>query len=637
VRRLARACIAALALLLALGLGACASKPGDEAPLPDETAGGPPVATIDYDVAFEPAAGGKELPPRLADFLAEASRSRQLTSRPPASELIIRRRALDDLPVLTQAMRSLGYYDGRIDFEIRRIRPQPPPADAAGELAQKVKDLTEGAPTRLVFLVTPGPLYHLAKATIRVEGAPEGYAPPAPADIGLVKGDPAAAERVLGAEQKLLAHARDDGRPLAGLGKREAVVDHPTRTMEVTLAIDPGPRADFGPVTFKGDDGIRETFLRRRLPFKPGERYDAAQLDKARLDLIQTSLFASVIVRTPDHLDAAGQLPVTFDLTQRAQRSIGAGVGYQSDEGLGGNVFWEHRNFFHGGEKLRAEIAASQVKQSARLTLAKPDFLIPRLSLLNEAEASHEDTDAYESTSLSVGTGVQYAFTPKLLGSIGVNYRYADIDDQGDEQTYGLLSFPTQADWDFSDNLLDPTTGGRLVASAAPFFDTLGTGTRFYRGQITATRYIPILADHKLILALRGSLGALTGADRAEIPADERFYSGGGGSVRGIGYQLAGPVDDKNKPIGGRSLAEFSTEFRTRITESIGAVAFLDGGTVYDSEVPDFSDELHLGTGVGLRYITAIGPIRFDVGVPINRRSDVDDAYQLYISIGQAF
>ncbi|HET6467002.1 MAG TPA: BamA/TamA family outer membrane protein, partial [Geminicoccaceae bacterium] len=140
-----------------------------------------------------------------------------------------------------------------------------------------------------------------------------------------------------------------------------------------------------------------------------------------------------------------------------------------------------------------------------------------------------------------------------------------------------------------------------------------------------------------LVLALRGSAASMFGASREEIPADERLYAGGGGSVRGVGFQLAGPLDDNNDPLGGRSLVELGTEFRGRFTETIGGVVFLDAGTVYESTLPDFSRALRLGTGVGLRYITAIGPIRFDVGFPLDRRSGVDDAYQFYISIGQAY
>jgi translocation and assembly module TamA len=138
------------------------------------------------------------------------------------------------------------------------------------------------------------------------------------------------------------------------------------------------------------------------------------------------------------------------------------------------------------------------------------------------------------------------------------------------------------------------------------------------------------------VLAGRTAVGSIVGEPRSDIPANLRVYAGGGGSVRGFGYQLAGELDDDDKPIGGRSLVELGGEVRVRITESIGVVAFVDAGTVYSSATPDFSETLRVGAGPGLRYFSPIGPLRLDVGFPLNPR-DSDDTWQLYISIGQAF
>jgi translocation and assembly module TamA len=106
--------------------------------------------------------------------------------------------------------------------------------------------------------------------------------------------------------------------------------------------------------------------------------------------------------------------------------------------------------------------------------------------------------------------------------------------------------------------------------------------------------------------------------------------------VRGFGYQLAGALDDDNNPIGGRSLLELSGEVRVRLTETIGVVAFVDAGSDFSSSVPNFNEPLRVGVGPGLRYFSPIGPVRLDVGFPINKR-DSDDAFQLYVSLGQAF
>ena len=141
----------------------------------------------------------------------------------------------------------------------------------------------------------------------------------------------------------------------------------------------------------------------------------------------------------------------------------------------------------------------------------------------------------------------------------------------------------------------------------------------------------------QLVLAVRGSIGALGGVSRDDVPADERFYAGGGGSIRGIGFDLAGPLDDDDKPFGGRSVIEGSVELRTRWGENFGAALFLDAGTVDTTAFPSLQERVLFGAGPSLRYFTPVGPIRFDIGFPLNPRKGVDSAYQLYFSIGQAF
>ncbi len=120
------------------------------------------------------------------------------------------------------------------------------------------------------------------------------------------------------------------------------------------------------------------------------------------------------------------------------------------------------------------------------------------------------------------------------------------------------------------------------------------------------------------------------------MPADIRFYTGGGGSVRGYPFQSLGPLTDDD-PDGGLSFTEVSVEMRLRWGENWGGVLFLDGGTAYEDELPRWGNDIRWGAGFGLRYYTSFAPIRFDIGIPLDKRDGVDDDYQLYISSGQAF
>ena len=119
------------------------------------------------------------------------------------------------------------------------------------------------------------------------------------------------------------------------------------------------------------------------------------------------------------------------------------------------------------------------------------------------------------------------------------------------------------------------------------------------------------------------------------MPADRRFYSGGGGSVRGFAYQAVGPRLSNNTPEGGLSLAEASVELRHRINTQWGVVAFVDAGSVGLSETPEFN-HASFGAGVGVRYNLGFGPLRFDLATPLNPRQG-DSRIEAYISIGQSF
>ena len=121
------------------------------------------------------------------------------------------------------------------------------------------------------------------------------------------------------------------------------------------------------------------------------------------------------------------------------------------------------------------------------------------------------------------------------------------------------------------------------------------------------------------------------------IPGALRYYAGGGGSVRGYKYQSLGQRNAQGDPLGGLSFNVLSVEARIKLTENLGIVPFVDAGMVYDTPWPKFGDDLCWAGGLGFRYYTPIGPVRLDVAVPLDDRNDDQQAFQVYISIGQAF
>jgi translocation and assembly module TamA len=581
------------------------SPPAPEQPAPGAT-------DFRYQVAIEGVGDDA-----LRSLLLQVSETQRLIDRPPPSLARLRRRAHDDRPRLLEVLRSEGYYGAQIDVALN----------------------TSVQPIKVTFQIDLGSVYRLGSVSIEVDPPEPGLTVPSPEEIGLKIGDPAATRTILDAERGLLDRVRARGFILAELGIRRAVVDHDTDTMDLTLRVQPGPLSRFGPVTFDGLRTVEQDFVANRLDWQVGELITPARLEEARNSLRETGLFTSVQIDLADAPDAQGQLPVTVELTERKHRSIGLGVRYRTDEGPGGNVSWEHRNMFGRGEQVAVEADGSFIGAFLLASFRKPDFGRRNQSLLSDVRLAYDDTDAFESKSARARVGLERQLGDGMTVALGVSFLGQEVEDKAlDEgsESFGLLSLPARFEWDRSDNRLDPSSGGRLRLENEPFVDVIGNGLLFNKSRLDYAHYVEVVQEPQIVLAGRTALGAMVGEPRGAIPANLRFYAGGGGSVRGFGYQLAGKLNDNDDPIGGRSLLELSGEVRVRITESIGAVAFVDAGTVYSASVPDFSETLRVGAGPGLRYFSPIGPLRLDVGFPLNPRKS-DDTWQLYISIGQAF
>jgi translocation and assembly module TamA len=348
-------------------------------------------------------------------------------------------------------------------------------------------------------------------------------------------------------------------------------------------------------------------------------------------------LFASVEVEDGPSLDEAGSLPMTIRVDEGPHRSIGAGGGYSTDIGFGGQVFWEHRNFFGENERLRLTLAAAEIQQSIGADFRKPAFLRRDQTLLMNVSASNEDTDAFEQQSISSFVGLERLFSPRWRGVAGVSVSYLSTEDEQGRRNFLLFGLPITATRHMTDSLLDPTRGTRLDFAVTPYTGGGAEQLLFLQSSVAGSVYRAIDRRKRFVLAGRARVGSTVGEATEAIPADKRFYAGGGGSIRGYKYQSVGPLDTRRDPLGGRSLLELGGELRVRVTDSIGVVPFIDGGTVFDAPYPSFDETIRWAAGLGLRYFTDFGPLRLDVAFPINRRDDVDNRFEFYVSFGQAF
>ncbi len=576
--------------------------------------------TIAYEVRLD----GLDDNEALRELLRSASQAIAKRNDPPANSLVLGQRARRDIETFQRGLRANGYYDGEVTYTIEQI---------------------DGIET-IIFDISAGTQYRFGDVAVSVVD-PQGYPDIDPARLGLVAGEPAIAEAVVTAENQLLREAREAGRGLAKLGDRQALVDLDQKTMDVTLVLQPGPETTLGEVTFSGLEDVNESFARKQIPWEPGVTlFSPQEIETFRNALSGDRIFSGIRIQVAEETAPDGSLPVSVDLVERPPRTLSIGAQWRTDEGPGVLFTWVHRNLFGNAERLNAELEASQIRQRALLGITKPDFRRQDQEIGLEAEFLREETDAFDSLSFSIGGGIQrtlrrnpLTFEPVETVSAGFRLRPVQTSESGDgDDSFLLFSIPLGYRNDTTLNFLDPVDGYRFQIQTAPFYDILDGDLTFLKSEIRSSYYVQLRETPWLVLALRGNIGSIVGADVLDVPADERFYSGGGGSVRGYAFQFASPLDDDNSPIGGNSYLETSIELRTRFTETIGGAVFVDAGSAFLESYPDFQDvdPFPIGAGIGLHYLTPIGPLRLDFAVPLNRRP-VDDDFQFYIGLGQAF
>lgn len=553
----------------------------------------------------------------VLSLLEKSSQLIALADRPPISEAGLWRRIEDDRGRFDTVFRSEGYYEARTWASVDRST----------------------SPPTVLIQVDLGPPFTFRSFTVEeVATADEGLPLPRLSDLGITIGARARAPDVVAAEKRLADYCANNAYPLAQTFDRHAVVDFADRTMTVSVQLDPGPRLMFGPVSFMGLGSVAEAYVRLLIPWEDGQPYDRRKVEEFRRRLVRTGLFSAVIINPVDNPNPEGQLPINVDVVEAKMHSIGAGAKYYTTEGPAVELFWEHRNLFGRSENLTVSTELGKIIQNVSFDVLIPDYRRFEQDLIGSTVGLRETTDAYDKAGIETSLRIRRKFDDIWAVSSGPSVETAWLKERGlNTENSTLFGLPSYVYRDTTNDQLDPTEGTRLRFAPTPYVGWYTQQQHFISNELSGSAYLSLDPASRYVLATRAKIGALFGESREDIPADKRFYAGGGSSIRGYPFQKVGQLDDHNNPIGGRSLLELSAEFRARVWGNFGVVPFIDGGTVYDSVVPNFSETIRWGAGLGLRYYTIIGPARLDVAFPINRRKDVDEPVQFYVNIGQAF
>lgn len=566
--------------------------------------------------------------------MAASSSLASLRTAAPVSPFALISRAQADRTRLMTALDSEGFYAGSIAITINGAAPDDP------QLPARLDALPAKQSVPVIVTTTLGPRFTLGRVQL------QGDIPAGPrAAFPLHGGEPARAAPVLAAGAALLTALQDAGYALAAVPPPIAYEHPDSHTIDVIYTVTTGPRVDIGPITIAGLQRVKPDYVRRRLLLHQGERFNPDKIEAARRDLASLPVFASVRAQPATAIDANGQLPVIFDLTERKRHVVSLGVAYSTDLGGSVSVAWTDRDVFGRAEQLTLSAAATELGGSdstqpgynVTATFLKPDWLQRDQSLQFDAIAVREYLDTYDRTAETLDALVSRKLNKRITLSAGISGTQEKVTQEDVTRDYEFAGIPIGVKYDSTDSLFLPTHGVRAAATITPT-ESFGGGsgsTPYVLAQATGSTYLNLGRPGRSVLALRATLSLTEGATQFALPPDQRQYAGGSATIRGYKYQYVGPQFADGTPQGGTALDAATIEFRQRFGRNFGAAVFVDGGQVGTGGVP-FSGALRAGAGIGGRYYTAIGPIRIDLAVPLIQQHDAG-SFEAYIGIGEAF
>ena len=575
-------------LLFSIAAAVAAGCSSDDAGLQSDVSLPAPETEIDYEVTLE-GAPSEDIAALLEDSLSIF----RLSEGGAPSPAFLTRRLEADRDVVQTILKSEGYYTGEYAYEIS----SPVPEEGQTEPA-------EDAPWSAIVRVEPGPAFTLTSHEL-VFTQPAEMAPDLDAvKLGSPVGEVARAEGIVGAEANAVESLRNAGYPYAKGGGRRAIADLEAQTIEVVSQVEPGPFIRYGDLAIEGAESVDHDYLRTYKNWEDGGTLRQRNLDQYQRELAQTGLFSSVSVRLPEDpadVPADGVAPITVTAEERLPRTVTAGVRFNSDEGFAVRGSYQHRNLFGAGESVRTTLDISMVEPEILFDFRKPQYLRDEQDLISSASAGFRDDDVYTGFSSEFILGLERKlnryWTVGAGGSVGFDNIEDDIEGVDTGKSF-LLGVPTYAEFDDSNDVLNPTSGLRFRVAATPYSGTYDDEpVAFLVADGTASTYYDIVGDGRWIMAGRGRLGSILSGELETITPTKRLYSGGGGSVRGYQRDFIGPIDDDDSPTGGLSVIEVGAELRAPISGDIGGVAFFEGGSVSSELFPNFEEDMQWGDG----------------------------------------
>ncbi|SEM53968.1 autotransporter secretion outer membrane protein TamA [Pseudomonas sp. ok272] len=505
----------------------------------------------------------------------------------------------------TKAAQALGYYQPRIESAVK-----------------------DGKPPHLVLNIDPGEPVRLRNVTIRVDGPAAALKSFRVPKSDLLKsgavlnhGRYEDAKRLI--QNQALRFGFFNGRFIS----QKLLVDPRAGVADIELIYDSGPRFALGKVNFSGDSPFDEDLLQRMVPFKSGAPYDSELIAELNQALQSSGYFDSVRVDAAPTTAANDVTPVAVTLDTRKPRTMGLGLGYSTDVGPRVKANWTRHWVNAEGHSYGWEAEVSQPRQNVGLFYDIP--LDPPLTDKLRFAGGYQYEELANTDSLSKLLTLGPEWHSKLPSGwqrvISLKWQREEYRLGDDSGLSNLLMPGVNYSYLRSDNRIDPHNGYRLQFDAKVAKEGLGSDNNLFYGTALVKGLTTVFDNHRFLA--RAQVGGSATNGYKSIPPSLRFFAGGDQSVRGYDYQSLSPKNSDGDRIGGRYMVSGTLEYQYSIAEKWRLATFVDQGNSFNTL--DFPS-LKTGVGVGVRWVSPVGPIRIDLAHAL----DDPGGLRLHFSMG---
>ena len=498
------------------------------------------------------------------------------------------------------------------------------------------------------------------------EAIPPGHLDVLRKQIPVKVGGPRDRQQVLASRELAVNELRDHGYPF---GKVSVNEEGSGRTIALTFTADTGPLAHFGPVEIAGNKTVSDGVIRRQLTIRQGDLYRRSVIQDTQGRLYAMALFQFVNIEILDPENQETEVRTRVTVAEGKQHRFNLGVGYGTEEKARVDGDYHDVNFLGGARSAGVRARWSSLDRGVRADFNQPYMFTPHLSLGAEAQQWYTFTPAYQSmitggkltlthrssrqTSWSVSvvnerdsSSIADAVfgNPTLYLTLRPYLIALGLDPTTNKQEGTLNAVALDVQRSTADNLLNASRGYQLALHVESAGKLIPGTFRYNAVSADLRHYAPV--GNRVVVANRVQLGMIdpVGGDPGNVPFAKKYFLGGASSIRGWGRYEVSPLDPSGLPVGGNSLVAASSELRASLHGALGGVVFVDAGNVWANAGGVDLNDLRYAVGAGLRYRTAIGPIRFDFGYQLNpidglivNGSGQTRRWRVHFSIGQAF